>query len=665
MSDPGCLAAGGVFAINAAGVTNTSVCNYNFADQIGLIAPQQRIQTFAEGEYQLTDGLKYFNEASFSRNLNNLFAHPGGFANGSAATGLVYVPANHPFNFFVADPANPLNIVYKDPATWNPATDQAVGVVANLRPGGDSVSGIKRQSNTYLRAVNGIDATLIHNWRASLAHQYTQAEFQENFGLANNAPGTNRLLANGLYNPFASSVLTPGLVSPKDPTRTAGNSPAVVDELFYTSNELRRTEQQVVDLSLSGTALRLPAGPLGIAVGAQFRQQSLRYLPDSLAAQGLGATSSKLAGFHGSETAWSEYAEAIIPVQDWLEVQAALRHEDYGAGVGATTDPKLSAHLDLLGGRLGLRGSWGTSFQAPTLTQNVTAITFQTLSDPVIQGPSGALACSPTPVVAGGFRVETTGGNLQPQHSRNFNVGLDVKPVAGLLVSGDVWRYEYTDLIAAGQNAQAILNAQCINGVFTPDPRVDHVNGKVTTSFVNVGKVVAQGIDVATTYALALNRLGELSLRADATYTDKFDIYGANGVVNHAVGSRNFNSNFAPLPPWRANARAVWSKSVHQVALGVNYTDSYRNDQSNNGPVASFATVDLQYSVHFDGAGSTVLALGLDNAFDEDPPGLGRRDANGAVLVGTSFDFDRPGYDALAGANIEGRIAYVRLKHSF
>lgn len=663
--DPGCVAAGGVFAVSAASVTNSSVCNYNFADQIGVIAPQDRIQTFAEGEYALTDTLTFFNESSFSRNVNELSAHAGGFANGSAPGGQVLIPADHPFNLFVADPGNPLNIIYIDPANWNPAIHQAVPVIANLRPGGSYVDGTKKQSNTYLRTVNGLELVAFSDWRASLSHQYAYAEFQENFSLGNNGTGTNSLLASGLYNPFASSVLTPNLVSPKNPNRTAGNSQSIIDQLFYTSNELRRTEQQVVDLSISGAAVDLPAGPLSVAVGGQFREQSLRYLPDPLAAQGLGAISTKLTSFSGSQQIWSEYVEAIIPVHEVLQVQAAVRHEDYGAGIGDTLDPKVSARLKLLDGKLGLRGSWGTSFQGPTLAQNVTTVTFATLTDPVIRDASGAFVCSPTPVTAGGFRVETAGGNLKPQDSENFDFGIDLSPLPSLVVSGDFWRYDYSDLIAAGQNAQSILDRQCVNGAYVPDPRVDHVNGKVSTSLVNVGKVVAQGIDLSATYALSLNQLGDLSLKTDATFVDKFDIQGANGVITDAVGSRNFNTNFAPVPAWRASARAAWSMNVHELALGLNFTDSYHNDQSNNAPISSFTTVDVQYSLRLRQAGDTLISIGLNNALDRDPPALRRYNANGQPIRGTNNDFDRPGYDALAGASIEGRIIYGRVRHSF
>jgi len=365
VADPNCQAAGGVFPISATGVVNSSTCDVNFEDQIAVIPDENRLQAFVEADYDLTSKLSYFNETSGSRNNNFVTENPGSYANGAAVGGLIYVPANAPFNFFIADPSNPKNIVAVNPSQWNPTADQAVAVVGNFRPQGPYISAAKEQTDTYFRTVNGFNLSLAHNWNASLSHQYAYAEYQELNPLAVNATELNTLIAGGQYNPFGTAIVSPTLISPKNGVGAA-NPQSVINQIFYTSNLTRRTEQNVVDLSASGPALTLPTGPVYAAVGVQYRRQTLKYLPDTLAAAGQGSTSVTDAPFSGMEHVLSQYAEAIIPIEDRSSVQAAIRHEDYGAGIGSTTNPKLTGRLNFFSGLLALRGSWGTSFQAPT-----------------------------------------------------------------------------------------------------------------------------------------------------------------------------------------------------------------------------------------------------------------------------------------------------------
>ncbi len=666
--DPNCQALGGIFRLNN-GVADTTTCNFDFMDQVGVIPNEHRVQGFVEGGFDITDSISYFNESSFSRNQMRTTQAVGGYSNGAAVGGQIYVPANHPFNFFIQDPNNARAIIAINPAQWNPAIHTAVPVVGPYRPMGNFYSSPKRQTNTYMRFLNGIEAN-IGRWHAEVSHIFAHAEYQELNGIGVNAQNLNNMITAGTYNPFGTSILTPGLVSPKDGRSVAGNSAAAVSQVFFTAQYNRRTEQNVVDVSASGPVWDLPSGPIAVAVGAQYRYLSLNYIPDSINAAGLGTSTTTDAGFSQRQRVWSEYAEVVIPYHDIAQVQVAVRHEDFGAGVGATTDPKVTGRLNLFNGVLGLRASWGTSFQAPTLTQGSTSQLLAILNDNAVRGPTGMICQATTQ--GNGATVITTGGNLSPQNSKNINLGVDLKPLDSVVLNLDYWRYNYTNLIAAGQNAQSILSGECVGGVYRADARISRLpNGLVstiTTSYVNVGKVITDGLDLSASYTTSLGSYGNLALRGDATYVRKFDVYGANGVAQNNVRSRNFNNNFAPMPHWRGIARAVWSTGIHEVSLGMNYIGPYLNDQSFNAPVSAFTTVDWQYSLHFDrlfGVGqNTLLAVGMNNAFDRDPPALNRYTAAGVPVTGP-LAVDRPGYDALGGANIQGRIIYARLKQTF
>ena len=80
-----------------------------------------------------------------------------------------------------------------------------------------------------------------------------------------------------------------------------------------------------------------------------------------------------------------------MPVSDSLEVQAAVRYEDYGTV--DTTDPKLAIRWQATE-NLGVRGSWGSSFQAPSVRQMSVSSQSTIIDDPASLNPvTGQLEC--------------------------------------------------------------------------------------------------------------------------------------------------------------------------------------------------------------------------------------------------------------------------------
>src|SRR5690606_9144455 len=127
----------------------------------------------------------------------------------------------------------------------------------------------------------------------------------------------------------------------------------------------------------------------------------------------------------------------------YIEASAALRYEKIGSDLN-TTNPKVGLLFTSNDNRVTLRGSYGTSFVAPSLFQLYGNI-----------GAGGALTDCPVtvnPVCTGGANLRitqiTTGNpNLKPQTSDAYSLGFTVRPLDGLTVSLDAWRYKFTDLI--------------------------------------------------------------------------------------------------------------------------------------------------------------------------------------------------------------------------
>jgi len=173
--DQDCEAAGGILRNPA----DTS-CRYHFVDQVSVISAEERVQVFTEFDWDFTDQLKYYAEAHYSRNTIRRSDGGGTFNTGNATGGGFTIPANHPFNFWTADPAIPGGMLWVDPAVWDNATDVAVPVRAIARPFGIDVNhnelteDIRRQ-NDYIRFMNGMQYDFDNGWFIDASYSFSSA----------------------------------------------------------------------------------------------------------------------------------------------------------------------------------------------------------------------------------------------------------------------------------------------------------------------------------------------------------------------------------------------------------------------------------------------------------------------------------------------------------
>ena len=116
-------------------------------------------------------------------------------------------------------------------------------------------------------------------------------------------------------------------------------------------------------------------------------------------------------------SSYALYADASKDVTDSLFLQGAIRYEDYDDFDSEVTY-KLAAQLDLTD-NMGLRGSIGTAFRAPTPGQQGTT----NVSTRLPNGFPVATGLFP----AGGPVAQALGASpLQPEKSDNFTLGLSL-----------------------------------------------------------------------------------------------------------------------------------------------------------------------------------------------------------------------------------------------
>ena len=673
--DPDCSAAGGYLS--------GSLCRMDFADQRTMIAAEQRLQFFTESEFILNDRLALFAEIGYSDNevtdrVGNLLLFNGNVE----GTNEFFVPANHPFNFWT-DPDGDGELTYVPPGEWEPGAHEAVAVGYFGRPLGAEANGDRaeeeRRTFRNLRAVFGTNFDLSASWTGTGYFAHAGSDFTLNSGHHWVAGEFARVVREGLWNPFGTRLVAPDLTTPKTVEedglaprlvgQRAGNDAETFQLFNSTKIETAETAQQVAELVASGELFRLGDRAVSLAVGTQYRGLRYEQRPDALNASGGGPQAIREFPKQADQEVWALFAENLVPLGNIAELQLALRHERYDEA-GSTTDPKVAAQVSATDW-FSLRGSWGTSFQAPSLFQLAGNTTSRTLSDPFRFDGTGRGECSTNDAGeitnrGDNFIAVTVlrGGALKPQAAALGNVGVLFRPRAGVQFSLDYWKINYEDVIAQGRGFQAILDDDCRDDGRPNDPRVQRDSSGqlsvVTTDYENIAAVRNEGLDLNGHYDLAAP-LGDFRFSAEATLLTKFAVNAAGTGFEDRLGNRNDTNGFGPTPQLRYNLGVAWSRAQHRGTLALRHIDSYKNDEVASQPeIAAWTTLDAHYAYTFErllGRGGRVtLFLGANNLTDRDPPALpsGKEGVQRYNL--------RPGFDGFVH-DIKGRTFYLRLRY--
>ena len=440
------------------------------------------------------------------------------------------------------------------------------------------------------------------------------------------------------FNPFGTALTGTG-------TR---NAPELFDwligfEQFDAHSEL---------VSLEGFASRelgsLRGGPVGMAVGAQYRGDELTYDYDENANRDNFLFLIGNPDFGDSRDISALFVEFALPFTETLSLQLAGRYEDYGDGVDST-DPKASL-LWRPSQAFALRASVGTAFRAPSLFQAFgTQTTLAELIDPRVGTPQFfPVRTQPNP----------SGEPLLPEEADVANVGVSFSPTEAWEIGIDYWSFDYTNVIIE-QNPQAILNAAAQGNAQAQAQVIrDPASGlllRVDSFYANASSLETDGFDLAVSRALDLRGGGSLRVGADATYIASYDLVDPQAGPIEGAGRRNFANFGTSTPEWKANAFVEWATDRHAVNAFVRYLDSYVDDEVDLGqgsgfyrPIDSQVTLDAHYSLTLQARLAPKLTFGVINATDEDPP-----------RVQTSGGYDSKVHDP------RGRMLYAKALFRF
>jgi len=629
---------------------------FNLANNETLIGAKKEYGAMANFEHKIFgDKLVGFGNviASHSYTWSSLNAQPVvpylqdpwidvnvlGYPSSPPPAGTTYVP--------VTAPGNPFSQTWLDQGQAAPESAPGYGngsgyeVLARSRF--IDYPRIYEQNSNLFRIVGGFrgDITEDIHWEAAANINRYELNY-ENPGLID-TNALNDALADGQIDPFAR-VQAPGAFD------------GVVGTAFV--NMLSTLESY--DFKVDGNVFDLPAGKLGFAVGVTYVVEGLsadpdvNSLPNSTGTTAGWSNATTFQNFDASRNVLSEFAEISLPVTSpkmnipgaySINLDAAVRHDDYSGQVGATTNPEFSGSWQPLDDQLKFRASGGASFVAPELFE---------LYGPVSSGSTPSITYTPVGGGSNTAQFNQTGGSnpeLKPSTAHEWAAGFVYTPkyVKGLSLSVDYSQIKQKDIIGTVPSNTIIQDVET-NGTASPYISYVHLNSPTGAELSGPGGISSHSPQqiyvIQTLVNLAGQNVHSTDIQLDYMWNTgfgKFDVTSTwtwyNSYTLALIPTEPFyqysgyaSGNEGTIPKWRTYTTVDYKVAGWDAVLGMTYISSVQDigtggdDQYGFEHVASFFAFDGQLSYQFKklhvgyGLDGLKVTLGVNNMFDRQPP---------------------------------------------
>jgi iron complex outermembrane receptor protein len=522
-----------------------------------------------------------------------------------------------------------------------------VPVVWLGRPLGSDFASPKapREAETY-RASLALDGAFTDNWSYNAALTYS----------SNDRDGTQPDTQSSRLNAALAGIGGPNGNETFSVFDSSANSQELIDYISTAQKTNRQTELLVGDFVVTGDLFEMSAGTVGFAAGLQYRDEGYKVKFNDVATQTLNDdgsyTTADLIFLGGGipvdedRQSYAAFAEMQIPLTDSLEVNLAARYENLDTD--DSIDPKVAVRWQVADSVV-LRASASTAFREPSLSQfNARETSLQGLQDFNEDGtPKGGAVF---------VRVNATGNqDLDTETSTNYNFGAIWQPTDNFDARIDYWRFEYDDVITIESAQGKVLNDPNGEGIIRiagPNSQLAGVN----VDYINAASVDTDGLDLAATYVIPTDSMGEFGLNFTGTHFLSYEIPNANGRGTRDVAGFFNHDNFArSIPETKLNLSADWVIGNHTAAAILYWVDEYETTRAvpagESQKIDSWTTVDLNYAYNLEFSDSAaVFSIGAKNVFDEEPP---------RAYDGVNFSYDPKHHDP------RGRIFYARVKYAF
>lgn len=461
------------------------------------------------------------------------------------------------------------------------------------------------------------------DYKVGLSHAYSESESTLGTGY-NYTKALADALGTGKINPF----LLPGQKQ-SDEAIALIKSTSAAGVVLYGG----RSSMTQLDAAVSGELFQMPAGAVMGAVGIDLRREEYKFNGDKRAAAErpaiLNAPFDDVNALDQvSRDIKAVYAEVIVPVTTELEVNLAVRRDDYD-GFGSTVNPKVSFRYTPIPTLL-FRGSYNEGFRAPSFNQLFNGVTESVyagkdLADPATC-PSGKVdanvpgCASITPVILTGGKRE-----LGPETAKQGSIGFVIEPIPGYSFNADLWEVRRENQIKSVNLTTMLANYNLFQDAFL---RQNNTLVAIDQRWVNAGSAVTRGLELG---ARANGKIWEGSWSAGFDGTrllEKKSKALASAPFTEEIGKFIFTGDLGLK--WKHTAYVTFKKGDWSGMLQNIYRGSYENQMLPgvaNGKVnpPNFNREVDPYSIFnisatYAGFKNLTLTAGIKNIFDEDPP---------------------------------------------
>jgi iron complex outermembrane receptor protein len=413
----------------------------------------------------------------------------------------------------------------------------------------------------------------------------------------------------------APVTFTPGQCVPLNILGQGSPSQAALDFVTVDHSDWARIQQHVVTAALSGNTgafFNLPGGPVGFAIGAEYRKESSNYIPSSYSLAGQLMDNAPARVDKGSFDVKEAFAEINLPIltnmsfAENLSIGGAIRLSDYST-VGRTTTWNVNGSYSPVRD-ITFRGTYSEAVRAPNITELFAggSGTYEFITDPcgperIAEGTQYRAANCAAVLNALGVNRATfdpandftspanssllgfQGGNrtLSEEKAKTWTAGVVLRPsfVPGFTLSADWYDIRLKQAIQYS-TAQNVVDL-CVDQPNLNNIYCSVISRSPTTGYVsfftiipeNVASFETAGLDVSLNYRFKpFNDDNAFSIRLEGNYLNKLQFVPTAG----ADPQNELDSSTYPAPKFSANFDLSWTNGPLTLNYGINWWSGTR-----------------------------------------------------------------------------------------
>ncbi|TPG52107.1 TonB-dependent receptor domain-containing protein [Sphingomonas glacialis] len=665
-----------------------------------IASPTKRITVAERANFDVTDKLNVFLETTYSNVRTNGEREASPLRTDSALGAFSGTGGFYPIQFAVQNPTSGATVILNNPlvpaAVLAAATNRSANDLINSKdlsflvrttafPPGTRKTPTERDN---FRIALGGSLDLGHSWKLDGYYQYSYTkQHQEQQGLANLYNVANALQVVTDVFDVNKNGNTTEAICVDAAARAAGCVPLNIYGLnadgsskisqaainYVITNSVRdsKQEMQVGSVNLSGTLFNLPAGPLQVSVGGEYRTESSRDIFDPLTNQAKNGYV-QLLNTAGRFDVKEAYGEVVVPVLhnlplvESLTLRGAYRLSDYSTvgrfsawNVGGEWAPVPDVRF---------RAVYAHAVRAPNIGElfAASAAGIVTIVDPcqgvtLTSTGSTSVNCRANPAILaninanGSFSLVTSdlngvGGvtsanpNIKQETGKTFTAGVVINPRSINALRNLTLTADYFDIKLEGAISRlattTVLNKCYVQGLADfcqfvtrrSQPSGAYSIGSVeqiVRGLVNSGGAFTRGLDFTLNYRHGLAG-GTASISASWTHLLK------NGVVPLTGDAYDNTKGELGTPTDKANVSLDWGNKVVGLTINADYLGpqmlDYENFQTTyvlaDGSLPDRSLFTIKSTIYtdaqlrFTGVKGFEFYLGAKNLFDVAYPGL-------------------------------------------